>query len=89
MDKDTQVVTLTTQQKLIVDYLMQGRTLTNKVALTCLGIGSLSSRIAELRRKGYDIEDDTEVGYDERSFKKYFVRAAKQAKCEAGEKANG
>lgn len=82
MDQDAEVTSLSTQQKLIVDYIMQGRTLTNKVALTCLGIGSLSSRIAELRRKGYTIDDENEVGFDDRSFKKYFVRAAKEKRGE-------
>lgn len=63
---------LTQQQQVVMDYLSRGRTLTNKVALTCLGVGSLSSRIAELRRMGYVIvdafEEDRLTG---RLFKKY------------------
>lgn len=63
---------LTGSQQVVIDYLKKGRTLTNKVALTCLGVGSLSSRIAELRRLGYPItdalEEDTLTG---RNFKKY------------------
>ncbi len=65
---------LTPQQKAVVDYLEMGRTLTNVVAITCLGVGSLSSRVAELRRMGYDIEDEYEKGRDERLFKKYKLR---------------
>lgn len=62
---------LTPQQKRVVDYLKEGRTLTNVVALTCLQVGSLTSRISELRRKGYDIETEMDVGVDGRSFKKF------------------
>lgn len=88
MDKDASLTTqssLTTQQKLIVDYLMQGRTLTNMVAMTCLGVGSLTSRIAELRKLGYDIEDTMDTTSDPhgRAFKKYWIAAAKEAKGDA------
>lgn len=71
---------LTAQQKLIVDYLKPGRTLTNMVAITCLGIGSLSSRIAELRKLGFEITDELDTTSDPhgRTFKKYRM----------GEKAN-
>lgn len=62
---------LTTQQKLIIDYLSKGRTLTNKVALTCLGIGSLSSRISELRRAGFDILVEDEEDHNGQTFRKY------------------
>lgn len=62
---------LTPQQERIVNYLEQGRTITNVVALTCLGVGSLTSRISELRKKGYDIETEWEVGVDGRQFRKF------------------
>lgn len=72
MDDKTRDMMLTPQQKVVLDYLRPGRTLTNKVALTCLNVGSLSSRVAELRRLGYDIatriEEDAQTG---RHFKKY------------------
>lgn len=64
--------TLTGQQRVVIEYLERGRTLTNKVALTCLGVGSLSSRIAELRRMGYRIVDALEQDpLTGRNFKKY------------------
>lgn len=62
---------LSTQQKVVFDYLAKGRTLTNVVALSCLGVGSLSSRIAELRKLGVPITDSTDVDRFERRFKKY------------------
>jgi hypothetical protein len=46
---------LTPQQERVMDYLKTGSTLTNVVALAALKIGSLSKRIAELRRMGYPI----------------------------------
>lgn len=68
---------LTTQQTIVLDYLKQGRTLTNKVALTCLGIGSLSSRVAELRKLGYEITTETEEDrLTGNSFRKYNLVAA-------------
>lgn len=69
---------LTPQQQRIVDYLSESGALTNTVALTCLGIGSLSSRIAELRKLGYDITDEMDEGFDGRSFKKYRLRKKEQ-----------
>lgn len=63
--------TLTPQQDRVLSYLMEGKTLTNKVALTCLDVGSLSSRIAELRKLGHDIEVEMEKDHANRSFKKY------------------
>lgn len=62
---------LTTQQQIIWDYLKAGRTLTNKLAIIALGIGSLSSRIAELRKMGYEITDEYETDPFERRFLKY------------------
>lgn len=62
---------LTTQQQIIWDYLKAGRTLTNKLAIIALGVGSLSSRIAELRKLGYPITDEYETDPFERRFLKY------------------
>ena len=71
-------VKLTTQQQIVVDYLKRGRTLTNKVALTCLGVGSLSSRVAELRRLGFKITDSHETDQlTGRLFKKYNMDAGR------------
>lgn len=68
---------LSEQQKVVLEYLQGGRTLTNKVALTCLGVGSLSSRIAELRRLGYDIVDElAEDKLTGRNYKKYDLAGA-------------
>ena len=62
---------LTTQQRVVFDALEAGKTLTNSVAITCYGIGSLSSRVAELRRLGYEITDEIDVDRFQRRYKKY------------------
>lgn len=67
---------LTPQQQRVLDYLMSGKTLTNKVALTCLDVGSLSSRIAELRKLGYDITSEMKEDHAERSYKTYRIGKA-------------
>lgn len=39
----------------VLEYLKSGKGLSNLLAITALGFGSLSSRISELKRAGYDI----------------------------------
>ncbi len=45
-----------TQHEKILNYLNKSNTITVKEAMIELGIASLTSRIAELRRDGYAIE---------------------------------
>lgn len=73
----------TTQQQIVLDQLNAGRSLTNIVALTCHGVGSLSSRIAELRKLGHKIDDRTETDQFERQYKVYSIKAAKVAEAAA------
>lgn len=76
-------IKLTTQEQIVYDYLMKGRSLTTLVAITCLGVQSLSSRIAELRAMGLKVSDKWETDQFDRQFKLYFIPAAK---VEAAEK---
>lgn len=66
---------LTPQQRTILEYLQAGRSLTNQIALNNLGIGSLTSRIAELRKKGYAITDTVEQDFHGKDYKKYALGA--------------
>ena len=50
------------QTHMVLEYLRSGRGLSALIALNVLGVGSLSSRIAELRGNGYVIN-----GYSRRS----------------------
>jgi hypothetical protein len=68
---------LSAQQQIVMDQLNAGRSLTNLVALTCHGVQSLTSRIAELRKMGVQIEDRTETDQFDRQYKVYFIKAAK------------
>jgi len=45
-----------TQAQLILNYIAERGSITSLEAITHLGITQLSSRISELRRKGYNIE---------------------------------
>lgn len=45
----------------VLAYLKSGKGLSNLIALNTLGIGSLSSRIAELKAMGHDITSGSRV----------------------------
>jgi hypothetical protein len=70
---------LASQRKLVRDYLEHGRLLTNRRALLELGIGSLSSRIAELRAEGVNIQDRWERDGHGARLKTYFIPEAREA----------
>lgn len=61
------------QSREILAYLSQpgNRALTNLIALTNLGIGSLSSRIAELRQMGHNIISTPATDWHGRRYVKY------------------
>jgi hypothetical protein len=69
---------LTAQQQLLVDYMKAGRTLTTQIALVQLGIMSLSSRIAELRAMGYDIQSERKEDFHGSSYYSYTLADADQ-----------
>lgn len=62
---------LSTQQDIVVQYLKTGHTLTTLIAMTNLGIASLSSRVAELRALGYDIEGEDKLDFNGRRYVAY------------------
>jgi hypothetical protein len=74
-------IELTPQQGRVMNYLKGGSTLTNMVALNGLGVGSLTSRIAELRKLGFPITDRFDVDQFNRQYKKYDLDAT--APCPA------
>lgn len=50
---------LSDQQRRVYEHLKSGKGLSNLIALASLGVGSLSSRISELRRMGVVISSST------------------------------
>lgn len=62
---------LSPQQQMLIDYLKAGHSLTQQIAINALGIGSLTSRIAELRKLGFAITDETHKDFHGASYKKY------------------
>jgi hypothetical protein len=80
LDKDTLPAAppLSEQNKIILEYLHQpGRTLTNLIALTNLGIGSLTSRISELRQMGHEIVSEPATDFHGRRYIKYSLKQPK------------
>lgn len=74
MDTETKTAErpqLTGQQQVIVDYLSANRSLTNLHALVSLGIGSITSRIAELRAMGYVITSTRKKDFHEKEYVQY------------------
>lgn len=66
----------TEQHRILLDVLKQGRSLTTQIALVNFGIGSLSSRIAELRAAGHKITDEWGTDYHGKRYKKYRMEGA-------------
>lgn len=64
---------ITAQAQLVLDYLKAGRTLTPMIAMVSLGIGSLTSRIAELRKAGVEIGDEWYKDHFKRRYKTYWL----------------
>lgn len=71
---------LSEQNRIVYDYLISGRVLTNLIAMTNLGIGSLTARIAELRRKGLTVDDEWGKDHFERRYKKYAIKNENEEK---------
>lgn len=66
-----QAKALSTQNEILLQYLQTGHTLTNLIALTNLGVGSLSSRVAELRKAGHNIEGEDKADFKGRRYTSY------------------
>lgn len=73
---DDASVKLSPQAQLVLDCLQSGRSVTNLIALTNLGVASLTTRIAELRKLGFDIQDEWKEDHFERRYKEYRIAAA-------------
>lgn len=74
---------LSPQTKLVLDYLQSGRTLTSLIAITNLGVGSLTTRVAELRKAGFAVLDRWDTDHFERRFKKYWMDVPAREHMEA------
>ena len=66
---------LSPQAYKVLEYLQSGRGLSNIIAISTLGVGSLSSRISELIRRGYSIEKGSRRDPNGRRFTVYKLLA--------------
>lgn len=64
---------LTQQAREVLEYLKAGRTLTVQIAVVNLHINSLTRRITELRRHGFDIRADWDVDQKGKKYRKYWL----------------
>lgn len=62
---------LSTQCTILLDYLQSGKHVSNMIALVSLGIGSLSSRVAELRAAGYPVAGESKMDINGRRYNSY------------------
>lgn len=70
---------LAPQAKLVFDVLMSGRHITPLIAMTNLGVTSLTTRISELRGRGLPIKDRWANDYHGRRFKEYWLKQEGEA----------
>lgn len=68
-----QAAKLNPQESLVYEYLQKGKTLTNMIAIVSLGVGSLTARIAGLRRLGLEIADEWAEDHFNKRYKRYWV----------------
>ena len=66
--------TMAPQSRIVLDYLKSGKGLSNFIALGTLGVGSLSSRISELKRLGYDILSESRVSPHGKRYAVYHLK---------------
>jgi len=64
------------QTQLVLDFLKTGKTLSNVIALMTLGVGNLTTRIAELRKLGHPIIGDWKADHHKRRYKSYSMKGA-------------
>lgn len=64
---------LNPQESLVYEYLQKGKTLTNMIAIVSLGVGSLTARIAALRKMGLEVMDEWAEDHFEKRYKRYWV----------------
>lgn len=69
-------ITLTPQAKLVLDYLNSGKSLTQMIALNNLGVGSITKRIAELRKAGYAIKTNRKLDHFGQRYAEYAMEGS-------------
>jgi predicted XRE-type DNA-binding protein len=65
---------MTPQEKLVIDYIKQRGSITQREASADLGIDRLASRISDLRKGGVDIFREWEYGMNRRGEKCHWAR---------------
>lgn len=72
--KPTPVEDLSTQNALLVRYMQERGPISNLIAITNLGVGSLSKRMAELSRLGWPVLKRRKKDFGGKDYVEYFLR---------------
>jgi hypothetical protein len=72
------------QTRLVLHYLQSGRKITTFVAVNSLGVASLSSRVAELRRLKFPVRDEWAKDYHGARYKRYSLPKALRYRIDPG-----
>lgn len=67
----SQLKSLSRQARIVLDFLVTGKGLSNIIAISTLGVGSLSSRISELTKRGYAIDKSSRKSPNGKRFTVY------------------
>ena len=70
LPEDT-VANMTPQLKLLYEVFMAGRKLSKLTAMTTLGVGSLTTRVSELRKLGLNVVAKWEGDHFDKRYKSY------------------
>lgn len=73
------------QLRLVYDFLMSGRYLSGLIAMTTLRTQNLTTRIAELRKLGLQVEGEWASDFGDTRYKRYWVEVADLAARKAVE----
>lgn len=65
---------LSPQARLVYEYLASGRTLTNLIGMANLGVADITTRIAELRKRGVEIIGEWKRDSRDRRYKSYSMK---------------
>lgn len=72
-DKQPNAEGLTPQAKIVLDYLKSGRDLTGLIAMVTLGVVSLTSRISEIRKAGFEVKTVLSYDHHNKRYRKYWM----------------
>lgn len=72
-----------TQNRAILDYMMQGHAITSLNALNKFGCMRLTSRIHDIKKMGVIVDDEWVKGGNGKKYKRYWISSKERARLQA------